>query len=322
MEQVKRAASFDEWRRIVSKSFVPLEADPAGRGPFAGRLSGRRLNELAIIEVGASAHAVRRTPELIAASEHAYYKLNLQVSGHGLLVQDGRETLLAPGDLAIYDTQRPYTLSFDGDFTTLVMMFPQQLVGLPREDIADLTAVRMGSGHRLGRAVAPFLTQVGAMLPELDGPIGHRLAMNVVDLLATLLADEAYSRPGRAEAGQSRLLRRVQHFIDGQLSNPCLAPAEIAAAHYISTRSLQKLFADSGSTVAGWIRERRLERCRRDLLDPLNAELPVGAIGARWGLPDAAHFSRVFRAAYGAAPTTYRRAAAESGPPGFAAVPA
>ncbi len=64
------------------------------------------------------------------------------------------------------------------------------------------------------------------------------------------------------------------------------------------------------TTVAEWIRSRRLERCRRDLADPaLDAE-PVYAIAARWGLTSAAHFRPVFRAAYGLTPADYRRSAA------------
>jgi AraC-like DNA-binding protein len=59
--------------------------------------------------------------------------------------------------------------------------------------------------------------------------------------------------------------------------------------------------------VAAWIRERRLERCRRDLLDPVLAERPVSAVAARWGLTDPAAFSRLFRAAYGVPPLEYRR---------------
>jgi hypothetical protein len=50
-----------------------------------------------------------------------------------------------------------------------------------------------------------------------------------------------------------------------------------------------------------------LERCRRDLLDPSLGDVPVSAIAARWGLTNAAHFSRAFRAAYGASPVEYRR---------------
>lgn len=310
---IDHAHTFDDWRRLVSSSFVPLEASPARPGPFSGSLTGRRLNELALVRVDASAHNVERTARLAAAGDAGFYKLNLQLTGTALLIQDGREAVLAPGEVAIYDTQRPYTLSIGEDFSTMVLMFPKQMLGLAPEDMAELTAVRMGAEQRVGRAVVPFLNGIAAMLPELDGPIGHRLAMNAIDALSTLLADEAYSCPDAAAHGQERMLRRVQHFIDSQLASPALTPASIAAAHYMSTRSLHKLFEDTGTTVAAWIRGRRLEAARRDLADPLQAEVPVGAVGARWGLPDPAHFSRVFRAAHGCSPSSYRQAALATG---------
>jgi AraC-like DNA-binding protein len=86
----------------------------------------------------------------------------------------------------------------------------------------------------------------------------------------------------------------------------------VADAHHVSLRQVHKLFHAGGSTVAGWIRQRRLERCRRDLLDPVVAALPVSAIGARWGYPDPAHFSRLFKSCYGVAPREFRHSRSSS----------
>ncbi|MET8142711.1 helix-turn-helix transcriptional regulator [Sphaerisporangium sp. NPDC005288] len=80
----------------------------------------------------------------------------------------------------------------------------------------------------------------------------------------------------------------------------------IAAAHHISLRYLNKLFHAEGRTVAGWIRERRLEQCRRDLAEPLLAGYPINAIAARWGFTSPAHFSQAFRSAYGLSPRDFR----------------
>lgn len=80
----------------------------------------------------------------------------------------------------------------------------------------------------------------------------------------------------------------------------------IAAAHHISVRYLHRLFEAEDKTVASWIRGRRLERSRLDLLDPALAGRPVSAIGARWGFTSAIHFSRAFRAVYGLPPGEYR----------------
>ncbi len=87
------------------------------------------------------------------------------------------------------------------------------------------------------------------------------------------------------------------------------APASIAQAHYISTGHLYTIFSSEGETVSAWIRERRLAHVRRDLVDPVPADRPVSAIAAHWGLTDAAHFSRVFKAEYGQSPSAYRASA-------------
>jgi AraC-like DNA-binding protein len=41
--------------------------------------------------------------------------------------------------------------------------------------------------------------------------------------------------------------------------------------------------------------------------DPADAHLTVGQIAAQWGIYDGAHFSRIFRNAYGSSPREYRR---------------
>ena len=46
------------------------------------------------------AGSLPRTPELIARSDRRAYKVSLQLAGNGLLIQDNREALLQPGDIA------------------------------------------------------------------------------------------------------------------------------------------------------------------------------------------------------------------------------
>jgi AraC-like DNA-binding protein len=102
-------------------------------------------------------------------------------------------------------------------------------------------------------------------------------------------------------------LLRVQAFIEERLGDPALSPGMIAAANHISLRYLHKLFEPQSRTVAGFIRERRLERCRRDLADPGLAYVPVRAIALRWGFPDPARLNRLFKDEYGVTPGEYRR---------------
>ncbi|KRE23331.1 hypothetical protein ASG80_06305 [Agromyces sp. Soil535] len=58
--------------------------------------------------------------------------------------------------------------------------------------------------------------------------------------------------------------------------------------------------------MRSWIRARRLDRAREDLIDPAFSGFSVGEIGARWGLSDPAHFCKLFALAFGRSPTEYR----------------
>lgn len=305
MYEKNTVSDFGQWRQLVSNAFVPLETKTDYRGDFSASIAGQQFNDIAMLKVEAPRHLVARTQKQIERENESFYKLNLQLTGQGMLTQYGRQAELAPGDLALYDTGEPYTLEFDERFSTLVLMFPKKGLGLPETDIRQLAAIRLSGEQRLARAISPFVAELGRQLPELGSPLGHRLAQNVVDLMATFFANELYQGQVPVDE-QTKLLTQVRQFIDENLSDPEMSPAKIAAAHFMSVRSLHKLFSDTDTTVSEWIRSRRLERCRQDLADPLLNHLPVGAIGARWGLNDAAHFSRSFRAAFNCSPSAFR----------------
>jgi len=300
------ADSFQDWSRAISKSFVPLMVRDNGATGFHGTMRSRVLGNISVVEVTAGRHTVVRTPALIAKSETRYFKLSIQLTGTGTLIQDEREALLAAGDLAIYDTSRPYELRFDGDFRSLVLMFPHEQLDLPAGAMEHVTALRMPGDEGLGELISPFLVRLADNLEALSGTNGLRLAHNALDLVTTLFNGELDQLVDTGRDPHFLLLSRIHDYIEANLGDPTLGPGSIAAAHYISTRHLHDLFQEIGTTVAASIRQRRLERCRRDLRDPVLANRPVTAIAARWGFTDAAHFSRIFRAAFGNSPTGYR----------------
>lgn len=292
------------FRAAVNDSFVPLHVSSDRPDAFRGVIRGARIDELHLTDVRATEHVVERTPELIARDHRAYFKVSMMLAGSGLLIQDGREAMLSPGDLAIYDTGRPYTLAFDDAFRTMVMMVPRHLVAVPSEVLGQLTAVRMSGTEGVGALVAPYLGQLADNLDQVVGATGARLLHSAVDLLTTVFTRElgldAAGDPHRA------LIQRIHAHIDRNLASPLLGPTSIAAAHFISTRHLHGLFREQGTTISTWIRMRRLQECQRMLRDPAAAERPVAAIAAQWGFPDAAHFSRVFKAAFGVSPSEFR----------------
>ncbi|KQY74705.1 AraC family transcriptional regulator [Microbacterium sp. Root1433D1] len=301
------ARNISDFRAAVSESFVPLQVSTAGPDHFRGVIRGASVDEVHVTEVRATSHVVERTPELIARSDRSYFKLSLMLAGTGLLIQDDREAVLQAGDLAVYDTDRPYSLVFDEGFRTMVVMFPKHLISLPPDVVGQLTAVRISGQEGLGGMVVPYLTQLAGNLDQLAGTTGARLAHSALDLVSTVFTREL-GLDGVSADPHRALVQRIRSYIDRNLASTDLGPATIASAHFISTRHLHGLFQEQGVTVSTWIRTRRLDQCRRDLLDPMLADRPVAAIAARWGFVDAAHFSRAFKSAFGISPSEYRAA--------------
>ncbi|MEK9577991.1 MAG: AraC family transcriptional regulator, partial [Aquiluna sp.] len=149
------ADDFLQWRQIVSESFVPLEVQSDEMEFFKARIKSKALGEVFISQIDAKSHIVERTPSLIARGDTKYFKLSLQLAGNGLLIQDNREAALKPGDLAIYDTDRPYTLSFDNDFRSLVVMVPQAAIDIPRDVVGQLTARTISGDSGLTKVIGP-----------------------------------------------------------------------------------------------------------------------------------------------------------------------
>ncbi|WP_025132692.1 helix-turn-helix domain-containing protein [Leucobacter sp. PH1c] len=295
-----------KFRALVSSAFVPLKITTERDEPFAARSASAQADDVVFTEIAARPHLVERTPENIADGGSGYYKVSLLLAGTSILVQDGRELVMRAGDLSVYDTSRPYSLLFGEDFRNLIMMFPKDRLDLPIPFTEQLTAVSLSQEHQgLAPVVSAFLSQFPAQLTPLDERVRAKLAHTSLDLMGTLFSSILDADPAQRDPHQM-LLQKITGYIDQHLASPELSPGTIAQAHYISTRHLHALFRQAETTVSTWIRERRLERCRADLLDPVLADRTVAAIASRWGFADAAHFSRVFKTAYGVSPSELR----------------
>ena len=249
-----------------------------------------------------------RTRHHIQRMEADLVKVDVVVQGEVDIEQDGRQARLHAGDYAFVDLARPVHWANSSSVRVLAIAFPRQLLPLRADDTTKLTAVGLNADDGPGALFSSTARQLARHLDHFDVASGVRVGTATLDLLTVALA-------GRLDRGgglppdipQRVLIVRMRAFIEDQLADSDLTPSAVARAHHVSLRYLYKLFEGEQKSVAGLIKERRLERCRRDLLDPSLRHLPVSAIAARWGMPNAAHFSHAFRAAYGMAPVEYRR---------------
>lgn len=145
----------------------------------------------------------------------------------------------------------------------------------------------------------------GLMQPASDAPVNRlQTAMLEDHVMASLLqmAWPLAGSPSETLGGGPPKLRQLDDFIQAHLDQPITA-TDLARSVRSSVRMVQQLFArERGMTPSAYIRARRLERVRHDLLHPL-ADTRVGQTAARWGFEHPGRFAAAYQQAFGESPS-------------------
>lgn len=299
------ASRADYWRHVVADTIAPMALQVQGPGDFHSQIHAGNIGPVQVTDMIIPRAQLTRSPSLIRQRDPDWYKIDLLIAGRLLIRQDEREAVLSPGDFCLVDLSHPcHWVNAPGRL--VAVSFPRDMLPLRRDETAQLTGESFGPDGEVAGMVSALTRRLLRHLgTERDGT---RLGIAMLDLLTVTLAD----RLDRAaevprQTRRRSLLLRVQSFIEERLGDPELSPQMIAAAHFISVRHLHALFADQHETVAAWIRMRRLDRCRRDLVSLVRPDQTVASIGARWGFTSPDHFSRAFRRQFGMTPSDARR---------------
>ena len=285
------------WSEAHERIFFPIGVRVAAPEREARRIAEHRVGPIGAYRVTSDASLVRRTARGIAAFDPEQFIVATAMHGKQRIEQGGRGVVFASGELSSWDSSHPFSVIHLDAFDLLLMVVPRALLGPRRDAICAQTAGRLD-----GSLAGPFFRQVWRSLDASAVASEGDVAEAIVALARALhpAAHADVRLPGGA------LLPQIKAYVDAHLGDLGLGPERIARAHFISTRYLHKLFEAEGVTVSDWVRHRRLEMCRRDLLDPARAHEPISLIARRWALANPAHFSRVFRAAYGCSASELR----------------
>jgi AraC-like DNA-binding protein len=299
----KERASY--WIDLICDVFVQLDCTDVAPD-FYGKIVNEPLGRLQLSEVAANKQLVKRSRRQLSRSNDDCFLISLQLAGQGVVQQDGRSAALAPGDFALYDSTRSYTLGFQEDFRQLVLKAPRSLLTERLDFPERCTATRIAGSGGMGRVASELLRAVAREAPTLLPHEIERMSHTLIDVFAAAFGHSLVGQPLSATSHCAAQLVRIKMFIEDHLRDPELSPEKIAAAHGISTRYLSKLFESTDSSVARCIWERRLERIARDLRDPDLAAHSVSEIAFGWGYNNMSHFSRAFKLRFGVSPRAHR----------------
>lgn len=300
---------YEAWRAVV-RDIYETRRDEEHSG-FAGRIAAWHLGNMLVTRARAEAQYFSRSDALIASGGLDHILVQVYLGGECRGLYDEVDCVTRRGDIKFIDQARPFT-NHNTDFHNITVAMPRQvLAGVVAEPDRLHGRVLPAGGAAatlLGRHIRGLAHCAGEM-SQAEAAAASEATRHLVAAAAG--ATGAAREVARQHAAEATALL-VRDFIDANLAAPELTPEWLARRFNLSRAQLYRMFEASGG-VAAHIRARRLRGALRALQDPLQGGQPIAAIAYRHGFPNEAHFSRLFRGAFGQSPGEARSAARAEG---------
>ena len=298
-------ARFEAWRQALNSSHLEWELGQPAEAPFNARMRQRWLDGVRVVECWCDPCAGQRRQPQIGRGAEAYFGILFKLSGREVIRQDGRDTMLGVGDFIMWDSEREIEFRVLDPLHKLTLLVPKPRMRTLLGDAERYAGMVIPGSGRADGIAAEALRRLARDFATMDEDGANAVIDPVLSLLsATLMTRRP---PAGVSAGHQDSFRRFCRYIELNLGDGGLTPSKVAAVHGVSLRYLHLVFAEQGTSVGRWVRQRRLSCCHRELSQAGRGGT-ITEVAFRWGFNDMAHFSRAFKAQYGASPRVVSQA--------------
>ena len=294
------------WGDWVNRLFSGLKSDVYGDTEFDGRMATVRAGDIVLTRLEANRHRVTRSASQVRASEQGYLKIVAPYVGCAGVEQKGREAWVTPDQWSIYDTTDSYAVANPVRVEHLIVMVPKAHFIERGLALDALMARRLGGSGGVARLALETMRSAYRELPGMSEAAARGVGDAITQFVHLSLLDLAGM--GNAVTQREALRERIKQHVAQNLADPGLSVDAIAHALNCSRRQLYNAFAEEPDGVASYILNRRLQACRKTFDERSQAHRSITDVAFSFGFSNMAHFSRVFRAHLGMAPSDYRKA--------------
>src|SRR5450830_24188 len=296
-----------EWlREVIGRQYANVEITPPKTGNLFNEMTIYPWQNLQLSVIRSNAITIERLPkDENLVSQDAYFAIIL-LSGQYMLEQNGREVFLKPGEMTLYDATRPHRIYCPDSFSKLLISIPRAALRDRVAGIEHCTALPIQNDEGIRAVAANFIRTTVSNINQLSMCEFFAMSELSLDLLTLALTSV---RPDNFSLSRSRSLSlyRVKDFVERHLTDSHMDTTKVATGTKLSPRYINSLFQDDETSLMRYIWRRRLEHCRKDMLNPAHLGHRITDIALHWGFNDLAHFSRSFKRQYGGSPREYRQ---------------
>jgi AraC-like DNA-binding protein len=305
---------FDAWHESISVLFdiAPLPERPAESG-FAASVRAYHLGGLIVSQVDFEGQRFLRDKHRAAADGLDHYVVQLYATGGLVDTAENRERILRAGDVQILDLSQPNVIRAEAS-GTIAIVVPRDTLRQALPKAGDLHGLVLRGDQGTGALLTDYMRSLIARADDIAAADAPAIARATTEMIAACFHATAEPMAHARTAIEAVTLERIRRHVAAALGSPELHPEALCGLFRISRTQLYRLFEPLGG-VAAYIQEQRLGRAYAQLSDATHGQRRIYDIAFDLGFSSEAHFSRIFRRAFGLSPSEVRARAREV-PPG------
>ena len=297
-DENRNQALLSEWQRQVGESLPAprLSLPRHSEGTYRVRIRAQRVVDLMVEDQ----HSDAVTGGTGGANGHLEDRIvtHITLRGEWRFAARNQQARAAAGTLCMRWNEKPWTFEVARNTRAVAVAIPLSAIRFPANTLA-VSAEQSSPAARLLLAQLRLFAEVSDDL----GPAAATAARDAtIQLFQGLVDDQVIDDDAFAPA----LLEAAMTYIEDRLLvDPDLNPQAIASALHVSVRTLYRAFGQRApSSVMAYVRQRRLERARAELI---STRLSVSEVAARWHFADGSHFVKAYKKRFDETPTASRR---------------
>jgi AraC-like DNA-binding protein len=288
-----------QWEAHNAEALIALRCEVPTAREFRGREANVELDRLHLARVSGSPHAVRRDAELIERTPTGSIAVYALMRGDSVFESMAGRHAMTPGQLLIWDADRPFRRTFGHGLEELAIRIPQDVFART-SGLDELSAPIVVDAARSSDPYARALIRlVGRALRAAPVPADEAAVVELVSVLVT--DDRSHLTLAHRAAAKA--------FIEENLADPSLTASRIAQAIGVSDRTLSRVFAEAEVSVPQYVLARRLDMAYALLSGPQRTDLRTADVAGACGFTSMANFSSRFRERFGTTAGDVRRTA-------------
>lgn len=272
--------------------------------PFDASFESRDLGIFTISQASIAAGYFHSKVMAVNYARPPRYLIRYMKTGRSWFCDTGPGFTCTPGTFLILAPTRQFNVHHAGA-KSINISFPGELLRAQVRDI-DLFCFRpISAATGPGQLLKGLISHIWDQRESLTGEDSKNVSGAVVQLLRSVIQKPETENCSERSSYDIRT-KQMEKVIDAFLPSEELNADLIARELGISTRYLFEITAYRETTVGKIILEKRLEKCREDLLNPGLADKSITEIALGWGFKDISHFSHRFSERFKMSPRSFR----------------